>query len=67
MPEANRHIKAICLEVTKVIWIREKSKLVLSQWQMVDKYPGRFDIEVLRDMPPHGYIIVFSGSHNTNL
>jgi hypothetical protein len=34
---------------------------------MVDKYPGRFNTEVLQDMPPHGYIIVFSGSHNTNL
>ena len=26
---------------------------------MVDKYPGRFDIEVLRDMPPHGYILSY--------
>ena len=24
-------------------------------------------VTVLQDMPPHSYIIVFSGSHNTNL
>ena len=34
---------------------------------MVNKHPRRFDTEVLRDTPPHGYIIVFGGSHNTNV
>jgi hypothetical protein len=28
---------------------------------MINKHPGRFDTEVLRDMPLHGYIIVFVG------
>ena len=38
---------------------------MLSKWQIANKYPGRFDTEVLQDMPPHGYIIVFGGSHST--